>query len=214
MNGFVDAIGWKTGYGQDMIRKLLSVTLMLVAMPVWAEPLSLGQMSSYLSGLKSVQARFVQVNPDGSRDNGLLSIKRPGRARFDYEAPNDTLVMAGGGRVAIFDTYSGGQPEEYPLRRTPLNLILGRNVTLQGSEMVVGHKSSGERTLVIAQDPDHPEYGQIGLYFEAAPIRLAEWIITNELGEQTRVVLGPFADRANLPASLFNIVQEKNRRGD
>lgn len=80
--------------------------------------------------------------------------------------------------------------------------------------MVVGHRQSGDRTLVIAQDPEHPEYGQIGLYFEASPVRLAEWVITNELGEQTRVVLGPFADRANLSASMFSVTQEKRRRSD
>lgn len=179
-----------------------------------AAPLSLGALSSYINGLKSVQARFVQVNPDGSQDKGLLSIKRPGRARFDYDEPNDTLVMAGGGKVAIFDRYSGDKPEEYPLKRTPLNLILGQNVNLAGANMVVGHRESGDRTLVIAQDPEHPEYGQIGLYFETAPVRLAEWIITNELGEQTRVVLGPFADRNNLSVSMFSVTQEKRRRGD
>lgn len=193
-------------------RVVLGLMAALIASPALAAPLSLSQVSAYLNSLGTVQARFVQVNPDGGRDNGLLSIKRPGRARFDYDEPNDTLVMAGGGQVAIFDTYSRDKPEQYPLRRTPLNLILGRNIQLQGSDMVVDHKASGDRTLVIAQDPKHPEYGQIGLYFEQSPVRLAEWIITNEFGDQTRVVIGPFAQRDNLSTLLFSIEHEKQSR--
>ena len=199
-------------------RQILSAGLAIAAMPALtaaparAAPVSLDTLSAYINGLASVQARFIQVNADGSRDRGTLSIKRPGRARFDYDAPNQTLVVVGGGSVAIFDKYSGGQPEEYPLRRTPLNLILGDRVSLGDAAMVVGHLESGDRTLVVAQDPEHPEYGQIGLYFEESPVRLAEWVITNEAGEQTRVVLGPFSER-DLGASLFSIPLEQQSRG-
>ncbi|WP_138469744.1 outer membrane lipoprotein carrier protein LolA [Poseidonocella sp. HB161398] len=198
-------------------RQLLSATAALAALPILAAapalaaPLALSEISAYLNSLQSVQARFVQVNPDGSQDRGTLSLKRPGRARFDYDKPNETLVMVGGGQVAIFDKYSGAQPDEYPLAKTPLNLILGANVQLDGARMVVDHRVSGERTLVVAQDPAHPEYGQIGLYFEPSPVRLAEWIITNEAGEQTRTVLGAFSDRS-LGSSLFNVAGEKMKR--
>ncbi|WP_172329710.1 outer membrane lipoprotein carrier protein LolA [Mangrovicoccus sp. HB161399] len=198
-------------------RQFLSASAALAAAPLatagraMAAPVQIGALSSYLNSLQSVQCRFVQVNPDGSQDRGTLSIKRPGRARFDYDKPNETLVMVGGGQVAIFDKYSGAQPDEYPLKRTPLNLILGQSVNLANARMVVDHRESADRTLVVAQDPDHPEYGQIGLYFEESPVRLAEWIITNEAGERTRVVLGAFSER-QLGSSLFNVAGEKMRR--
>ena len=80
---------------------------------------------------------------------GRIFIKRPGRVRFEYNPPDKALVMAGGQQVAIFDGKSNVPPEQYPLKRTPLNLILASNVNLGKAKMVVGHK---------ADIDNHPRY--------------------------------------------------------
>ena len=62
--------------------------------------------------------------------------------------------MAGGQQVGIFDGKSNlKNAERYPLKRTPLNLILERNVNLARRNMVVGHDFDGTATIVTAQDP-------------------------------------------------------------
>jgi outer membrane lipoprotein-sorting protein len=33
----------------------------------------------------------------------FLSIKKPGRLRIDYDKPEDLLILASGGQLAIFD---------------------------------------------------------------------------------------------------------------
>ena len=77
--------------------------------------------------------------------------------RFEYNAPMDLLVMAGAGQVGIFDGKSNlPNAERYPLSRTPLNLILERNVDLGRRNMVVGHDFDGTATVVTAQDPENP----------------------------------------------------------
>ncbi|MDG1497224.1 MAG: outer membrane lipoprotein carrier protein LolA [Amylibacter sp.] len=73
--------------------------------PSFAEKISLGNISDYINGLKMVEADFEQVNSDGSIDTGKLYIRRPGKMRLEYEAPNNALVIAGAGSVAIFDEY-------------------------------------------------------------------------------------------------------------
>jgi outer membrane lipoprotein-sorting protein len=120
--------------------------------------------------------------------------------------------MAGGGQVAIFDAKSNQPPEQYPLRRTPLNLILARNVDLSKAKMVVGHREVGDTTRVIAQDPEKPEYGTIELVFTANPVALREWIITDDMGGETRVVLDDFQTGGNLSAFLFDITHEMRQR--
>ena len=195
-----------------MKRLVLAAVAALSFTPAFADVLSLGQISTYLNSLDTVQTRFVQTNPDGSRDTGTLSIKRPNRARFEYDPPNKALVIAGGGAVAVFDEWNRSDPDQYPLKRTPLNLILGANIDLSKARMVVDHKASGDRTLVVAQDPDHPDYGQIGLYFEQNPVRLAEWVIFNEMGEATKVQLDPFVEKSNLSTFLFSIPYETEER--
>lgn len=182
-------------------------------LPGWAEKLPLSEISAYLNGITTAQAGFTQVNADGSVSTGTLYIKRPGRVRFEYAAPDDSLVMAGGGQVAIFDAKSNQPPEQYPLKRTPLNLILERQVDLARAEMVVGHRSDGSETAVIAQDPEHPEYGTISLVFSEDPVQLRRWIISGEDGSQTTVILDELAFGMELSPRLFNIVQEAQARG-
>lgn len=184
------------------------------ALPAAAERASLEVLSAYLNTIDTAQAAFTQSNADGSTSRGTVYIERPGRIRFEYAPPHDdTLVVAGGGQVAVFDGGSNAGPEQFPLRRTPLHLILARNIDLTRIHMVTGHGEQNGRTVVQAQDPEHPEYGRIYLYFDRAPLRLSEWLIVSETGEHTRVRFGPFQPKGDFPPSFFNIPQIAASRG-
>lgn len=178
-----------------------------------AEKLPLDTLSKYLNGLTTAEADFTQVNSDGSVSTGKIFIKRPGRVRFEYAPPDKSLVLASAGQVAVFDGKSNQAPEQYPLKRTPLNLILADNVNLGRAKMVVGHKSDATSTSVVAQDPEHPEYGTIELKFTANPVELRQWIITDDLGKQTTVILGALKTGGNYGTSLFSITREMEKRG-
>lgn len=193
---------------------LLAPLALLVPLPAAAEKISLGAISDYLNGLTTVEADFTQINSDGSISTGKIFIKRPGRVRFEYAPPDRSLVIAGGQQVAIFDAKSNQPPEQYPLKRTPLNLILAENIDLSRASMVVGHVEDGTSTRVRAQDPEHPEYGWIELVFTADPVELRQWVITDDLGAQTTVVLGQMAKGGDLGARLFDISAETAARGN
>lgn len=192
---------------------LLAPLALLLPLPAAAEKISLAAISDYLNGLTTVETDFTQVNSDGSISTGKLYIHRPGRVRFEYAPPDRSLVIAGGQQVAIFDAKSNQPPEQYPLKRTPLNLILAANIDLGRAKMVVGHAEDGTSTRVRAQDPENPEYGTIELVFTANPVELRQWVITDDLGAQTTVILGEMAKGGKLGASLFNITMETEKRG-
>lgn len=193
---------------------LLAPLALLVPLPALAEKVPLGVISDYLNGLTTVEADFTQVNSDGSISTGKIFIKRPGRVRFEYAPPDRSLVIAGGQQVAIFDAKSNQPPEQYPLKRTPLNLILAQDIDLGRAKMVVGHTEDGTSTRVRAQDPEHPEYGSIELVFTADPVELRQWVITDDLGAQTTVILGEMKKGGNLGASLFDITAETAKRNN
>ena len=192
---------------------LAPVLMVALSVPAFAEKISLGELSRYLNALQTAEAEITQVNSDGTISTGKVFIKRPGRVRFEYAPPDKTLVMAGGGQVAIFDAKSNQPPEQYPLARTPLNLILAPNVDLSRAKMVVGHGSDDKTTTIVAQDPEHPEYGTIKLIFTAAPTELRQWVITDSSGAQTTVILGDLKKGVDLKASLFSIKFEAEKRG-
>jgi outer membrane lipoprotein-sorting protein len=189
-----------------------ALALMATALPAQAEKISLNAISGYLNGLSTAKSQFTQINDDGTISTGTIYLKRPGRARFEYNPPMDALVVAGGSQVAIFDGKSNAGPQQYPLKRTPLNLILARNVNLAQANMVVGHNYDGTATTVVAQDPENPDIGTIELKFTANPTELRQWIITDNAGSQTTVLLGELEKGMDLGASLFSITVAINKR--
>jgi outer membrane lipoprotein-sorting protein len=194
-----------------MIRLVLALVLALAAAPAQADLLPLSNLSRYLNDLDTAQGSFTQINSDGTISTGTIYLNRPGRVRFDYD-DDDLLVIAGGQQVAIFDGRSNTRPETYPLSETPLNLILARSVDLARSGMVIGHRYDGTATRVLAQDPDRPEIGTIELVFTGAPVELRQWVITDNTGAETTVVLGNLVEGGQMSARLFSIPQEIQSR--
>lgn len=183
----------------------VSCALALSPIAATAQQLSLGNISGYLNKLQTAKGEFTQINDDGSISTGTIYIKRPGRMRFEYNPPESTLVVVGANTVAIFDKKSNQSAESYPLNRTPLSIILARNVDLGRARMVTGHAFDGTATVVTAQDPDNPEYGNIQLKFTDGPTELRQWVINDGNGSQTTVILGELQKGGNLPNRLFDV---------
>ncbi|GAA6175674.1 LolA family protein [Sulfitobacter pacificus] len=185
---------------------VLSIGLAL-ALPLAAaaQKLPLNDISAYLNKLQTAKGEFTQINDDGSISTGTIYIKRPGKVRFEYNPPETALVVAGSNTVVIFDKKSNQPAESYPLARTPLSIILARNVDLGKANMVTGHSFDGTATVVKAQDPENPQYGNIQLKFTGNPVELRQWVINDGNGSQTTVVLGDLQKGGNLPNSLFNV---------
>lgn len=205
----------KQGYicAMNMMRLLAApVLVMAMALPAAAEKLPLSALSDYLNSLRTATGAFTQINGDGTISTGTIYISRPGRIRFEYAPPDSTLVLANTGSVAIFDPKSNTGPETYPLSRTPLSIILAERVDLARARMVVGHSYDGTATTIRAQDPENPDLGSIQLVFTDNPIQLRQWIINDDAGNSTTVVLGEMRTGTSLAARLFDIQREADRR--
>jgi len=192
---------------------LAPVLALALAAPAAAEKLSLNALSQYLNAMKTAKGAFTQINDDGTISTGTIYIKRPGKIRFEYNPPEETLVLASANTVAIFDPKTNQGPESYPLAKTPLSIILARTVDLASANMVTGHSFDGTATVITAQDPAHPEYGNIQLKFTGSPVELRQWVINDDSGSSTTVVLGELAKGGALPNALFDIDANTKTRG-
>ncbi|MBT9386686.1 outer-membrane lipoprotein carrier protein LolA [Pseudooceanicola sp. CBS1P-1] len=187
-----------------LLRLMAPVALLCsLALPASAEMLSLGQISQYLNGFTTGSAKFSQLNEDGTISTGTLYIKRPGRMRFEYDPPNKALVLASGSAVTIYDPKANGAAETYPLSKTPLGIILQKNVDLSRSNMVTDRHSEGGDTVVRAQDPEHPDYGYIDLVFSSSPVALRQWVLHDASGSVTTVVLNQLKTGMTLNNAMF-----------
>ena len=189
-----------------------TAVLTALSLPAFAaEKISLQTLNKYFEDLKTAQAGFTQINGDGSISAGTLMIKRPWKMRFEYKG-DGTLVLASARSVAIFDPKGDPQPETYPLKRTPLWLILARDVDLTQNNTVIGHEFDGNATTLVAQDPNNPELGTIQMVFTDNPVQLRQWIVTDEVGSATTVVLGAMETGLMIRNSVFDIGAEIQRR--
>ena len=77
---------------------------------------------AYLQSLNAVKGRFTQFDPRGRKSEGDFYLKRPGKVRFAYDAPNSMLLVSDGGTVNIYDSKLKTF-ESYPLGMTPLGAL-------------------------------------------------------------------------------------------
>ena len=195
------------------MRYVLLVLLLLTQFaPAFAEKISLRDLSAYLNGITTAEFEFSQINDDGSVSQGKIYIKRPGRMRFEYNPPNNALVLASSGRLAIFDDKGNQDPVIYPLKRTPLAIILAKNIDLASSPMVVGHEVEGTVTVVSVEDPAYPDQGRVELVFIGPKPVLRQWVVRDASGGTTTMILGDFQTGMALGSSLFNITHNTNAR--
>ena len=194
--------------------KIISILCMALASPVAAEKISLNEISSYFNAMTTAEAQFSQITDTGETSTGRLFIRRPGRIRFEYDPPEATLVVVGGGQVAVFDPKSRDEPLRFPLRHSPLNLVLEREVDLAQRDMVVAHFEVESQTAVTLQDPENPDYGFIQLIFNDNPVQLHQWTVQDNSGGQTHIILDSLTEGGKLSNMLFNIQHEMRKRSD
>ena len=197
-----------------MGRKTL-LTVFIIALfgaPVRAEKISLSNLSSYLESIKKVSGSFTQINSDKTVSTGRIFLFRPGRMRMEYKTPDNSLVIVGGSQIAVFDSKSNTHPRIFPLRKTPLKILLEKKINLKTSDIIVSHEEVENSTVVLLQDPKLSSYGSLKLVFTDHPVTLRQWVITNEMSDQTVLKFKDFINQPNMSSNKFNISLEIDNR--
>jgi outer membrane lipoprotein-sorting protein len=160
------------------------------------------EATRYLQALKSAQARFSQTDPRGAVTNGTFSLQRPGKARFAYDAPTDLTVVADGTNVNVYDgklkTF-----DKYPLKQTPLALLLGDAVKFDKSVAVTGVTREKTGFTITLRDAAKQAEGRLALSFSTGPVALSGWQVVDAQGQRTSVRLSGLKTGVSLEAGLF-----------
>lgn len=170
-----------------------------------AQNVVVDELNTYLNSLQSVTARFTQHSADGSVANGTFYLQKPGKMRFEYDAPSPALLVADGNALAIFDKKSNRGPQRYPQSSTPLSLLSRANVDVTRSKFVQKLEAGSAEIHLTMFDPAEPSNGSIKMIFERNPMALTKWIVTDGSGLQSTVTLGPLNTGISLRSSLFSI---------
>ncbi len=182
--------------------------------PVEAQQDSLAQVQRHLRAVETMQANFVETNRAGQSVRGEMSLKRPGKIRFEYEDGVNMLVVSDG-RALTFVDYDVRQVQRWPIGDSPLAVLLNPDRDMSRFARVVSD-SSGE-LRVRARDPEHPEYGTITIDFRrsgSAPggLLLTGWTVLDSQNNLTRISLSNQRFGMAIANSAFGYRDPRPRR--
>lgn len=162
------------------------------------------RINAYLNSISSMVGSFVQIAPDGIISEGEFFMRRPGRLRFEYKRPNPTLVIADGFWVAVLDK-NLGTGDRFPLSQTPLYLLLKDDVNLDEEGAIRRVEQTEGQLRVTAVDPSDEGQGDVTMVFDANPLQLKQWIVTDPQGLTTTIALRQTRSNVDLEPELFVI---------
>jgi outer membrane lipoprotein-sorting protein len=163
------------------------------------------KVSSYLSSLQTLVGNFVQVGPDGSKTKGDFYIQKPGKVRFEYEAPSPIAIIADGSSLAVRDRKLATQ-DIYPLSQTPLRFLLSDRIDLLKDTNVVA-VTSDEVYISVTIEEKQALIGtsRLMLMIGTKDGQLKQWTVTDPQGYDTTVAVYNLDANKKVDPGLFKI---------
>jgi len=174
------------------------------------DPESVGEINrieDYLNGIRTMQSRFIQINPDGSAWNGNLYVKRPGRFRFEYDPPIPYLLVANDNWLFHVDR-ALKETNVIPLVKTPAQFLVRENISLKKDFKITKLEELPGIVQIGLVTRDNPDLGEVTLTFSDKPLELRKWTVRDVQDNITQVTLQNMRYGVNLNASLFKYVEQ------
>jgi outer membrane lipoprotein-sorting protein len=146
---------------------------------------------------------FVQLGPKGEQTGGKFFIQRPGRIRFNYEAPSNIRVIADGKSVVVnnrkLDTW-----DIYPLSKTPLKLLLDDRIDLSANSVRKVEEAPDLTTIVMGNKSIFGD-AEITLLFDPKNYELRQWTVKDAQGKETTVMIFNVQTDVKIDKKMFAI---------
>lgn len=197
--------------------------LLVVAAPVWADtrapagaPVSrdlkqvLDRLQQHYRDTKSFSAKFNEeiatVGAPKRNRQGTVSLRKPGRMRWDFETPEKQTVVSDGETLYTYD------PDLNQVVKTPLKQALASN---SATAFLLGIGNIKRDFQAQFAKPATPT-GLVDLILNARAggykvelgvdpktYNLATLTLTDQLGNVTRIYFSEVRDNVDLPESMF-----------
>jgi outer membrane lipoprotein-sorting protein len=168
-----------------------------------------GDLAGAVAALRAIgtmRADFVQTDRNGQRLRGVLTLKRPGKIRFQYEKGVPILIVSDGSALSFVD-YEVRQVQRWPIRNSPLGALLDPNRDVMRFGKLVPSGQPGVVSVEV-RDKAHPEYGVITLVFIRKPgapggMELSSWASLDSQNTRTIVSLSNQQYGVAVPDNTF-----------
>ncbi|WP_425492369.1 LolA family protein [Novosphingobium jiangmenense] len=187
---------------------LAAATPAMLAAPTVAQAQAsdIDRAVSALRGITTLRANFTQSDRSGQNVSGVLTMKQPGKIRFQYQKGVPLLIVGDGKALTMID-YEVRQVQRWPIGNSPLGALLDPNKDVARFARQLPTGDPGVISLQV-RDPKHPEYGTITMIFVRngnAPggLQLDSWVALDSQNKRTTVRLSGHQYGVAVPDSTF-----------
>ncbi|MDT8878662.1 outer membrane lipoprotein chaperone LolA [Halomonas saccharevitans] len=151
------------------------------------------RLAAILEPLETYAADFEQQILDGSGQRlqearGRMWLSRPGKFRWEVEAPYEQLVVSGGEEVILYDPdleQATVQPLDQRVTHTPALLLSGSADELTDSYEVTRQQQGASETFILApKDPD-TLFEELKMTFRGEALDMLQ--MTDSTGQRTAI---------------------------
>tara|TARA_R110002033_G_scaffold101471_1_gene149575 strand:- start:612 stop:1241 length:630 start_codon:yes stop_codon:yes gene_type:complete len=194
-------------YGFALIAAPLALTASMPAAAQQSSTNSLSQISNHLRAMKTMTANFTQTDRSGQLLTGTLTIKQPGKIRFQYQKDANLLIVGDGKALTLID-YEVNQVQRWPISNSPLAALLNPERDLSKYGKIVPTRNPNVLSVEVS-DPKRPEYGVITMVFTKKPgapggLSLDGWVSLDSKNNRTSIRLSNQKFGVPVAKSSFN----------
>jgi outer membrane lipoprotein-sorting protein len=162
----------------------------------------LQKIAAYLDGIHTMTARFQQATVNGGAATGYVWLSRPGKMRFQYDPPNELLLLADAFYIYSWDP-DLKQMTKVGLKSTPAWFLLRAPISFTDGVTVTRFEHSGNTVRVSVVESAEPDAGSLTMVFSDSPLTLRQWTVVDQRGKVTNVSLSETQYGMVLDPKLF-----------
>ncbi|MBI4922178.1 MAG: outer-membrane lipoprotein carrier protein LolA [Devosia nanyangense] len=158
-------------------------------------------VSGHNSAITTMVGKFLQIDTQGQRIEGIFYLQRPGKIRFRYNPPSREEILSIGNGFYVIDRKEKTQ-YAYPQDKVPLRQFLDERIDLLHAGLVAIDQSANYLSLTL-QDETPAGTIKVALVFDKETQDLVQWVLTNPDGTDLTFSLYDIEKGVEIPPAYF-----------
>lgn len=146
------------------------------------------RVQDYLNGIRTLTSRFQQASSNGGDSEGMVWLSRPGRMRFEYDAPVPILLISDS-RVVYYYDKELQQLTTVGLDDTPAWFLLRNDIRLGGDVTITRFEQAPGVIRITLVETKNAGAGTVTLVLSDRPMELRQWTVIDSQNRATTVTL-------------------------
>ena len=153
--------------GKEMFYNTFLIIIFLIIFSVSSKASEEDKIIENLKNTENFDFKFEQ-NINGKIENGQCTVQYPKKIFCEYARSNNKILVSNGRRLVV---KTRSAYFEYPVRKTPLNLILDKNFLIEKIYQLNGRKIDGNLINYTINEKDYV----INIFFDSQNYDFVGW---------------------------------------